>query len=284
IDPAKVPANIAKNSGINTIIDFFGSNIEKKILKEYGYADFITSHNVLAHIDDIDDVFKTAFNILKYNGYFTFEVGYFLKVLNNNFFDTIYHEHLDYHHARPLAKYLKTIGFSIVKVSTNNIQGGSIRFMCKKENKPKIYKNVQNFIDKEMNTILYDKKYINNWESEIRLTMKKFKNLVVQKKTVRHKIIGYGAPTKATLLLKMSKINPDVIDYIIEDNILKVSRYLPKTKIKIESNMSLNKDKPDLIIIFSWNFADDIITNIKKIIKKPTDLIVPLPNPRIIKI
>ena len=76
-------------------------------------------------------VFENVFLLLKDEGYFAFEVGYFGKVLEKNLFDTIYHEHLDYHHAFPLVKILNKIGFSLINISLNNSQGGSIRLLLK---------------------------------------------------------------------------------------------------------------------------------------------------------
>ena len=92
----------------------------------------VTSHNVLAHIDKNNEVFENIYDLLKFDGYFCFEVGYFLHVLNKNLFDTIYHEHLDYHHAIPLTKFLIKKKFSILNISTNKIQGGSLRILCKR--------------------------------------------------------------------------------------------------------------------------------------------------------
>ena len=94
---------------------------------QYGAADFVTSHNVLAHVDDLGATFANIHSLLKSDGLFCFEVGYFKEVLKNNFFDTIYHEHLDYHHAAPLVRHLSALGFSILDISVNPVQGGSIR-------------------------------------------------------------------------------------------------------------------------------------------------------------
>ena len=114
VDPAKLPTKIANEKGIYTINKFFDDSTVNEVLKKFGKPDIITSQNALAHIDNLADTFKRIFFLLKNNGYFVFEVGYFGKVLEKNLFDTIYHEHLDYHHAKPLVSHLLKLGFEIL--------------------------------------------------------------------------------------------------------------------------------------------------------------------------
>ena len=112
VDPAKKPCEIANSSGINTINSFFNKKTASKIKKKYGQLDFITSHNVLAHTENIQEIFLSIFDLLKEDAYFCFEIGYFKEVVKHNLFDTIYHEHLDYHHAKPLVKLLQNVGLA----------------------------------------------------------------------------------------------------------------------------------------------------------------------------
>ena len=149
IDPAKMPADIANENKIPTLNEFFSSSLVEKIISNYGKADFITSHNVLAHIEDLDSVFKNIYKILKNNSYFVFEIGYFPCVLNSGCFDTTYHEHLDYHHAKPLASYLTSIGFEIIDFSENKVQGGSLRRIARKSGNPILSTASKKFLEKE---------------------------------------------------------------------------------------------------------------------------------------
>ena len=149
IDPAKKPSKIANDKGIKTINNFFNKKISNNFKKKYGQFDFITSHNVLAHTENIQEIFLSIYDILKKDAYFCFEIGYFKEVVRHNLFDTVYHEHLDYHHAKPLVKFLQNIGFTVIDLSTNNIQGGTLRLLLqKKKLKTKINK-VEKFIKQE---------------------------------------------------------------------------------------------------------------------------------------
>ena len=206
-------------------------------------------------------------------------IGYFKAVLNNNCFDTIYHEQLDYHHAKPLSKFLTSIGFDLIDLSTNNIQGGSLRLLLKKTGQGEIHHNAKFFLDRESNSILYQDKFLSDWQKMISLNMHKFGESVKKYVADGKKVAGYGVPTKATLLTAISKLNNQDISFMVEDNHLKVNKFMPGTSIPIYEVNRLQTEKPDVIIIIAqWNFSDDIIKKLKTYIYWPVSIIVPLPE------
>lgn len=278
VDPASEPSNIANKKGIFTINEFYTWKTNKRITKHFGKPSLITSHNVLAHIEDLSKAFYNIFHLLKDKGYFCFEIGYFRKVLENNLFDTIYHEHLDYHHANPLVEFLIRIGFSVVEINTNNMQGGTLRILCKKDKIIKISKQVRSFLKEEKKTILFKHndilKKIQNFNINLKFT---YEEMIKLKKD--YFIIGYGAPTKATLISNLIKLNQKLIKYTIEDNPLKVNRYIPGTDIPIKEFPKNFVNKKIVIFIFAWNFKSDIINKLKNYDKKiELKIIVPLPK------
>ncbi len=276
VDPAKKPCQVAKLRGIKSINSFFNKKVAEKITRKYGKVDFVTSHNTLAHVDDIENIFENIFEILKKNGYFCFEIGYFNEVIKNNYFDTIYHEHLDYHHANPLIKFLNKIGFSIIDINIVNIQGGSLRILCKKDFKKKITNKVNKFLKKEERTNLYNKIFINTWEKKIKNLMKDARDKIL-KVSSKEILYGYGSPTKIILFLKLLNIPKNKLKCIFEDNLLKQNKFLPIYGNKIIGTNFIKKFKPKFIIIFAWNFAKDIRKKINKI-DKNIKIIVPLPK------
>lgn len=285
IDPAKLPCNIANKNGIYTLNDFLNLKTAKLLEKKFGKFDFITSHNVLAHIENINEVFRSIYFLLKENSYFCFEVGYFKFVLKKNYFDTVYHEHLDYHHANPLIKFLTKIGFNIKSISNNKIQGGTIRILVKKE-----------FKNKSLNKNLPLKNYMINEKkffklNQIRLQFSKFQesmnklnslvNNLVKKK---EEVYAYGSPTKASLLLISANLNKGFIKYTFEDNSLKCNKFIPGTDIKIISSNQISVYKPKFIMILAWNFTEEIRKRLKKNRFSNISLIIPLPKPKLLKI
>ena len=284
VDPAQTPAKIANNKGIQTINNFFNKKTSKEIVKQHGRFDVITSHNVLAHIENIEETFLSIYDSLKSNGHFCFEIGYFHDVLKKNLFDTIYHEHLDYHHANPLCSFLNRIGFSVKNLSTNSIQGGSLRVLCKKEKKVQNSKQVDIFRSKEKNSILFNRKYLRSWEVIIKNKMKIYGDAVKSFSRDKFTKIGYGSPTKVVLLMKLSGLDSKDINYIIEDNKLKINRFLPTTGVKINKFTSQKMNKTLVISVFAWNFYEEIVNKLKRTLPLNSIIICPLPNFKIIKL
>jgi SAM-dependent methyltransferase len=230
VDPAKLPASLANKKKINTINKFFNTTTSNFILSNYGQVDFVTSHNVLAHTENIKEVFLSIFKILKIDGYFCFEIGYFRDVLKKNLFDTIYHEHLDYHHATPLINFLERIGFSIIDISTNDIQGGTLRILTqKRENFKKRNSKIKNFIKNEK--IFFIKSKIKYKFQNFEKSINKLNKLINKAKMKHDNIFAYGSPTKASLLLIISRLNVGVIKNSFEDNQLKCKKYIPGSLI-----------------------------------------------------
>lgn len=278
VDPASAPAKIANDNGINTLVAFFDSDAVKSIKDLYGEADLVTSHNVLAHVDDLIDVFKNIYNLLKNRGFFCFEIGYFREVLKNNFFDTIYHEHLDYHHAKPLADFLTKLGFNIIDLSVNDIQGGTLRLLLQKTGEGKISEQAESFLVNESESVLYDNNFIKNWQHNIETNMISFGDRVKTYVSNNYTVVGYGAPTKATLLTEISQLTSSHISFIVEDNQLKLDKYMPSSGIPILNVSEIKNTRPDVIVIFAWNFSEDIINKLKDYIDWPILILVPLPE------
>jgi SAM-dependent methyltransferase len=278
IDPASAAATMANETGIETVNDFFNERTSEELLMKHGYVDFVTSHNVLAHVEDLKGTFENIHKILKVGGYFCFEVGYFRDVLEKGYFDTIYHEHLDYHHASPLVNFLTKIGFSVLEVSTNEVQGGTLRILAKKCDTYLISEQVQHFLEDEKSSILNDNVRLASWGLKIDQNLKLLSETVRKYKDAGKRIVGYGAPTKATLLLKSSAIRDFDIECIIEDNILKVGRYLPGSGLKITDFDEIYKLKPEVFLILAWNFEADICEKLCGLVDWPATVIVPLPT------
>ena len=257
VDPAKKPCQKAKLKGVDTINSFFDNKIRKKIIKSYGKVDFVTSHNTLAHVENLKSIFENIYHVLKEDGYFCFEIGYFKEVLKNKYFDTIYHEHLDYHHANPLVKFLTKLGFSIVDINIVKIQGGSLRVLCKKDGKKNFSKKVELFMKNEKKTIIFNKQFISSWEKKIKNNMKIVRHKILDKVS-NNWVYGYGSPTKIILFLKMLDLPKNKIKFIFEDNKLKQNKFLPIYSNKIVKTELIKKLNPKYLIVFAWNFKDDI--------------------------
>ena len=284
IEPAKKIANEALNKGIPTLIDFFSNELSKKILTSHGSAAVITANNVFAHIDNPKSFLKGIKTLIKGSkGIFIVEVSYLLDVIKDNLFDTIYHEHLDYHSIISLNRFFIENGLEIFNIEHVDSHGGSVRVFTQIiDGQFEISNSVKEFLLNEIEsgldrieTYLQFSKKINNIGSELKTFLKLLKS---KGKT----IIGYGAPAKATTLMYHFDIGPEIISYIIDDSKWKQGLYTPGMHIPIVSKNHLKEQKPDYILILAWNFASSIIKNNKDFHSKGGKFIIPLPKLKVI--
>jgi SAM-dependent methyltransferase len=282
VDPASLAAKIANENGVQTINAFFDAAAVNEIKGRVGPADFVTSHNVLAHVDDLAAVFANIHSLIKDGGYFAFEVGYFREVLQRGNFDTIYHEHLDYHHAAPLVRHLTRLGFDVVDLSVNAVQGGSLRLLLRKTGDGVVSAQAQAFLDEESRSVLHDEAFLTNWRRKIEGTMGEFQSFVRDRINGGSVVAGYGAPTKATLLMKMAGIGAGEVEYVVDDNTYKTGRFLPGTAVPIRPVSELKDNPPDVIVLFAWNFFEDILRKLSGGFSKPVEVVVPLPQLRVV--
>jgi len=283
IDPAISVAEIAINNGIETIPDFFSEAVAQSILKSHGRANLVTSHNACAHIDNLDEIIKGVKCLMSDDGVFIMEVGYFLDVFKNKWFDTIYHEHLDFHTVAPLKELFKRFDMEIFRVEMIAPQGGSIRvFTQKKGGIFKIDSSVEDAVFVESEEGLQDINSLRRFDNEIKQVGQEFKNLILNQKSKGSSIAAYGAPTKATTLCYHFGVEKDLIDFIADDNPLKQGLLSPGKHIPVLSSDAIYEKKPDFIVILAWNFAESIMNKHIRYLEAGGAFILPMPEPRII--
>jgi nucleoside-diphosphate-sugar epimerase/dTDP-4-dehydrorhamnose 3,5-epimerase-like enzyme len=255
IEPATNLAKITNKKKIKTFNGFLNFKNLAKIKKN---ANLILASNVFAHCDNLRELAECMISLLSKNGNLIIEVQYLLDTLKDLTFDNIYHEHYNYWSLTSLINFFKKYKIKIYRAERIKTHGGSLRIYLKKDLKVKIESNVNKLLNEE------EKSGIKNFDTykkfgekiyEIRKNVKKNLKILVNKKK---KIIGYGAPAKATTFLNFFGISNE-IDFIVEDNKLKHNKFLPGVKIPIYSKNKVNKT--DTIIVFAWNFFNEIKKN-----------------------
>jgi SAM-dependent methyltransferase len=283
VDPATRIAERATASGIETVGDFFSYDLAVKLRKKHGPAAFITSHNACAHIDHLDDVIRGVRYWLADDGMFVLEVGYLLDVYENVWFDTIYHEHLDFHTVAPFKKLLARVGMEILGVERVSPQGGSIRVMAQKAEGPRLADgSAQALIDLEEATGLNKPETFIQFGLRIDEVGARLRSLVKSLKASGKAIAGYGAATKSTTLLAHFGLGKDDLEFIVDDNPLKQGLFSPAAHIPVVATEELYRRRPDYLIILAWNFAEPIMANNREYANRGGKFIVPMPIPRIV--
>jgi len=283
VDPATEIAKKATKSGINTVADFFGYELAVKLRKEYGATKFITSHNACAHIDNLFDVVKGVEHWLDKDGIFVLEVGYFVDVYNNIWFDTIYHEHVDFHTVAPFEKLFARVGMEVITVERISPQGGSIRVMAQKIGGDiKRDNSVDDLIALEFKLGLDRVDTLSRFNARINTIRDRLQKLIYSLKKEGKTIAGFGAPTKATTLMAHFGLDETMLDFIVDDNPLKQGLFSPITHIPVLSAEALYDQKPDYLLILAWNFSEPIMKMHETYSNDIGKFIIPMPEPRVV--
>ena len=258
IEPAK---NLSKLANKNKIKTFNGFLIKKNLKKIKKNADLILASNVFAHSDNLKEMMDCMISLLGKKGTIIIEVQYLMNTLKDLTFDNIYHEHYNYWSLTSLINFLKQFEVKIIKAEKINTHGGSIRVYIKKGKNIKIEKSVHDLIkEEEKFGIKHYKTYQNFGDKVNKIRENVLKNINKLKKD-KIKLIGYGAPAKATTALNFFGISKQ-IDFIVEDNKLKHNKFIPGVKIPI-FNKSKISEKVPAIVVLAWNFYNDIKENNK---------------------
>jgi len=287
VDPAVNLAQSATSSGIETLPEFFNKETASSIVAKYGKAKIICANHCCAHIDDFLGVVDGVKILLEEGGVWIFEVGYLLDVYTKGLFDTIYHEHVDFHTVTPLIKCFKAQGLKVINVTRSSIQGGALRCFVGWESTAPVIKggaeSIQKLISAEVSIGLGTKETFLAWSESINRTGAELKVLLKGLRENGNRIVGYGAPAKATTLLYHFGISLKEIEYIVDDNDLKQNMLSPGLHIPILHPSKILQDKPNYVLILAWNFADSIIEQNRSYLESGGRFIIPLPSISIVK-
>jgi nucleoside-diphosphate-sugar epimerase len=256
IEPAKNLAKLANKNKIKTFNGFLNKQNIKNIKKN---ADLILASNVFAHSDKLKEMAECMFMLINKKGTIIIEVQYLMNTLKDLTFDNIYHEHYNYWSLTSLVNFFKQFDATIFRSECVDTHGGSLRVYIKKNKKTKIEKSVKKMLkEEEAFGIKKLKTYKIFGEKVYKIRENVIKN-IKKLKNKNKKIIGYGAPAKATTALNFFGVTNE-IEFIVEDNKLKHNKFVPGVKIPIK-NKSQIKDKKNTLLVLAWNFYKDIKKN-----------------------
>lgn len=284
IDPATEIAEKATAGGIETIPEFFDRALADRVRAERGPAKLVTSHNACAHIDDLEGVVAGVAQLLDDDGVFVMEVGYFADVYENCWFDTIYHEHLDYHTVAPLVGFFDRLGMQVISVQRIAPQGGSIRVIVQKAGGPhRPDGSAENLTRLEADMGLCDIARLRAFQDRLTAVKHELTGLLGALKRDGKTIAGYGAPTKSTTLMMHFDLGRELIDFIVDDNPLKQGFFTPGTHVPIGLPELIYQRRPDHVLILAWNFAEPIRAKHTRYEEAGGRFVVPMPVPRILE-
>lgn len=283
VDPAKEIAADATARGIETINGFFGAAMGRELAATRGRAAVITANNVFAHIDDLSGVVEGVRALLADDGVFVFEVSYLADVVEHTLFDTIYHEHLDYHSVKPLVCFFAAHGMELVEAVRVDSHGGSLRGIAQLKGGPRpVGESVTAAVAEEERRGLDKADTFRAYARQVDALKDELGTLLRGLKAEGKRIAGFGAPAKATTLMYHFGIGPELIDFIVDDSPLKQNLYSPGMHIPVLSSAAIAEKKPDYLLILAWNFARPIIAKSSAFRDAGGKFIIPIPKVEVV--
>ncbi len=266
VDPSGDPVRIANEQGIETLHTFFNVETADYISANYGKADALTACGVFGHIADLASVMNGAKKLLAKRGVFATDSQYWLDTMQRLHYDNMFHQHLRYYSMKPLIYLFKQYDIDVFDVERSEVYGGSIRvFSCHSGEYP-ISRRVTKLVALEEKEKLYDQATNEDFTRKVEMRKRKLFDEVYTLTSKGKKVIGIGAPAKASTICNYCRLGADLVDYITEVNPLRIGTYLPGVHIPIvnENFMFEDPQPADAAILFAWNYAGEIVPKLQK--------------------
>jgi 2-polyprenyl-3-methyl-5-hydroxy-6-metoxy-1,4-benzoquinol methylase len=261
IEPARNVADAAMKAGIPTVVEFFGEQTAIELTREGKHADLLIGNNVLAHVPDLNDFVKGMKIILNPDGIITMEFPHLMRLMEENQFDTIYHEHFSYFSFISVNRVFNEHGLKIFDVEELPTHGGSLRIYASHlENKNrKTDQRVEALFQREYAAGYDQLEHYLNFLPKVYETKRQILSFLIEQKRQGKSLAGYGAPAKGNTLLNYCGIRTDFIDYTVDRSPHKQNHFLPGTHIPIYHPEKIKETRPDFVVILPWNLKDEII-------------------------
>ena len=282
IEPANNIAKVAREKGIETVVDFFSESLARKLAADGRAADLVLGNNVFAHAPNTNDFVAGLRAVLKPGGRIVLEFPYAADFIEKGEFDTIYHEHVFYFSLTALQPLFQRHGLAIFDVQRLPIHGGSLRLFAgiagAHARKPSVDRLLAEEAGKGFGSLAY-------YEGFGRRVLELRKSLVNLLKDLRRKgdsVAAYGASAKGSTLLNFFGLGRQELDFVADRSTYKQGRLTPGTHIPIVAPDALVQKRPDYTLLLTWNFADEILEQQKAYRQKGGKFIIPIPEVKVV--
>lgn len=284
IEPAANVAEVAKDKGIPTRVQFFGVATARELAQEGLQADLLLGNNVLAHVPDLNDFVAGMKIALKPGGVITMEFPHLLRLMQENQFDTIYHEHFSYLSLTTVRQVFAAHGLVLFDVQELTTHGGSLRIFARhaEANTIEVQPVIAQLLACEAAAGLTTLAAYTAFAEQVRETKRALLEFLITAKREGKRIVGYGAPAKGNTLLNYCGIREDFLDYTVDRSPHKQGRYLPGTHIPIHAPDKLSETRPDYVLILPWNLKEEIVSHMAHIREWGGRFVVPIPRAKVL--
>ena len=283
IEPTTSTANAARAKGINIIEEFFGINLATRLAAEDKQADLMVANNVLAHVPDINDFVAGFALLLKPTGVATFEFPHLLRMVSDNLFDTIYHEHYSYLSLIAVKQIFESNGLIVFDVEEIATHGGSLRVYAQRKDAGahETSQRVKILLDREIKAEMNRITFYEDFQSKANKITNDLMAFLIEAQRLGKSVAGYGAAAKGNTLLNYAGIRPDLLHYVVDRNPAKQDKFLPGSRIQIVNEAHLKEHRPDYVVILAWNLGVEILDQLSYIREWGGKFVVAVPSIKI---
>lgn len=284
VEPSSGCADVAIQQGIQTEVTFFSTEFASILVKKGIQPNLIIGNNVLAHTPYLHDMVEALHISLAVDGLITMEFPHVLHLLDENQFDTIYHEHFSYFSLHAVMRLFRDHDLIIFDVDEIPTHGGSLRIYASHLNSSKRESDsVKRVLETEVKKGLLDRQRYDNFRETVYKTKRDLLNYLITARNDQRRVVGYGAPAKGNTLLNFCGIREDLLEYTVDISPIKQGKFLPGTHIPVFEPEKLKTDLPDEILILPWNIADEVIDQLSYFANNGGKFIIPIPTVRLIE-
>jgi len=265
VEPTASTAAAAWAKSIPIVEDFFGVRLAKELAVQGKQADLTAANNVLAHVPDINDFVAGFATLLKPLGVATFEFPHLLKLIAENQFDTIYHEHFSYLSLTAVIRIFATNGLSVFDVEVHPTHGGSLRVFAQRSDTGQQARSarVGELLQREAQAGMLSAGYYTGFQAKTDQVKNDFLAFLLEAKRQGKTVAAYGAAAKGNTLMNYAGIRPDLISFVVDRNPAKQGKYMPGSRIPIVEESQLQQEKPDYVVILPWNLKAEVMLQLE---------------------
>ncbi len=283
VEPAGNVAAVAVGKGIPTWVRFFGTETARDIGAAGLSADLLVANNVLAHVPDLNDFVEGIRMVLKPDGIATLEFPHLQRLVEQNQFDTIYHEHFSYFSLLTVQRIFRAHGLRIFDVDEITTHGGSLRIYACHHDSREPDTGAAGALAQRETALGYDGPGIYaRFHEQVQMVKRNLLRFMIDLRESGKTIAGYGAPAKGNTLLNYCGIRTDLLPFTVDRSPHKSGRFLPGTHIPIYSPDYLRAAKPDYVLILPWNLKHEIIHQMEDVREWGGRFVVPIPTVEIL--